>query len=153
MRKQVSGGKHIVLYLHSIFQKMLSLLHSYEGRTQYMTHSSVSAYSSLHPNWRWKIVESREHISPYSTRCGTTFVICYYLKYHQGQVNVTSEDRGLSVAELNSILLVSVWATFSMGKDLYLWAYFHNLVILNSFCSISTNYHSTAAPLKPTVTS
>lgn len=40
-----------------------------------------------------------------------------------------SEDRGLSVAQLNSILPVSFWATPSMGKDLYLWAYFHNLAI------------------------
>lgn len=58
---------------------------------------------------------------------------------------MTSGDRGLSVPELNSIFPVSFWTTSSMGKDLYLWAYFHNLALLNSFCSISTNHHLIAA--------
>lgn len=33
---------------------------------------------------------------------------------------MTSGDRGLSVAELNSIFHVYFWTTSSMGKDLYL---------------------------------
>lgn len=61
IRKQVSGAKCIDLYLHSIFHKMLSLLHSYEGKTQYTTHSSVSAYSSLHPKCRYNSETMRPH--------------------------------------------------------------------------------------------
>lgn len=45
---------------------------------------------------------------------------------------MTSGDRRLSVAELNSIFPISFWTTSFMGKDLYLWACFHNLAFLNS---------------------
>lgn len=58
---------------------------------------------------------------------------------------MTFGDRGLSVAELNSTLPVSFWATSSVEKDLYLWAYSPNLAFLNSFCSISTSHHLIAA--------
>lgn len=43
-------------------------------------------------------------------------MICYYSKYHQRQVNVTSGDRGLPVAELNSILPASFLGNFLYGK-------------------------------------
>lgn len=62
------------------------------------------------------IVAQWDHISPYSAQCGTTLVICYYSKYHQRQLNVTSGDRGLPVAELNSILPVSFLGNFLYGK-------------------------------------
>lgn len=72
------------------------------------------------------IVGPQDHSSPYSAWCGTTFVICYYLNNHQRQVNMTSGDRGLSVAELHCIPPVSFWATSSMGK---IFTYGHTFII------------------------